>query len=235
LALTVYFSFFLRNYLRSHRYLSEIVLVLVNIIFFWGFLNTDKPEDVVWTVFAVMALVLNMVTVPSLFYLEKGNSLYFALSHSRGRVNFLLSKILLIWLIDFIWVTFFALIYGIRFWDVHYFMVLPLRLFFIGLLMLLAILLFSLFYTYKPWITWILFLLTVFGGIVNKTALFPIESLSKIYAVFILILPPFLEIIYSTVTLQFPFWRIFFVLLAVVQIGVYFLINYRLILRRDFI
>jgi hypothetical protein len=101
--------------------------------------------------------------------------------------------------------------------------------------MLLAIVIFSLFYTYKPWIVWILFLLTIFGGIINKSALYPIESLSHIYAVFLVLLPPFLELIYSAVTLQFPFWRTMFVLLAVIQIVLYFALNYRLILRRDFI
>lgn len=235
MTLTVYFSFFLRNYLRSHRYLSEIILIFVMVIFFWGFLYTSKPEDVVWTVFAVLALVLNMVTVPSVYYLEKGNSLYFVLSHSRGRIHFLTGKLLLIWIIDFFWITLFAVIYGIRFLDGHYFAVLPLRLFFMGILMLLAILIFSLFYTYKPWIAWILFLLTIFGGIINKSALYPIESLSHIYAVFLVLLPPYLELIYSAVTLQFPFWRTMFVLLAAIQIVFYFTLNYRLILRRDFI
>jgi len=94
-----YFSFFFKNYFRSHRYLREILLTIIFNVFFWGFLYSDKPEDTIWTVFGVFGLLLTMVTVPSVFYLEKKNSVYFTLVRKSGRRNFFFSKIL--------WATFF--------------------------------------------------------------------------------------------------------------------------------
>ncbi|MBN2364845.1 MAG: hypothetical protein JXL67_01665 [Calditrichaeota bacterium] len=235
MAVLSFFSFFFRNYLRSHRYLRELLLILIFNILFSGFLYAIEPEDTIWTVFAVLGLMLNMVTVPSLFFLEKGNSLYFVLCRPHGRKNFFLAKILLIWIIDFGWVFLFTIIYGLRFMETDYFVMLPFRLFFLGWMMILSILIFSLSFSYRPWIVWLLLILTVFGGILNKTALFPVETFSKIYVLLSFLLPPFLELIYCAVTLDITFWRSVFLVVAMAQIAFYFFLNHRFILRRDFI
>ena len=235
MVLRTYLNFFLKNYLRSHRYLREIILILIFNIFFSGFLYSDTTDDMIWTVFGVLALLLNMITVPSLFYLEKGNSLYFSLIHQLGRRWFFISKILLIVLIDFFWLTLFSIIYGLRFLDVQYFSILPIRLFLFLILMLLSILILSLSYSYRPWIAWFLLLLIVFGGILNKGALFPLESVSQIYITFSFLLPPLLEIILGTATLDFDIWRIMFILIALIQIILYFYLNIKLIMKKDFI
>ena len=229
-----YFSFFLKNFLRSHRYLREIVLILIFHIFFWGFLYSDKPEDAVWTVFGVLGLLLSMVTVPSVFYLEKKNSLYFVLVRPKGRFNFFCSKLFLIFLIDFSAVVFFAAWYGIRFLDEYYLAFLAPRLGLIAILLIISILILSLSFSYKPWIAWLLILLIIFGGIINKSVLFPINSITESYKLFTFILPPFLEIIYAAVTLDFPFWRLIFLGIALIQISVYFILNHRLIQKKDF-
>jgi len=230
-----FLSFFIKNYLRSHRYLREVVLIFVFNIFFWGFLYGSKPEDGVWTVFGVLALLLNMVSVPSLFYLEKGNSLYFPLLKPNGRLRFLFAKIAAIFCIDFFWVLMFALIYGIRFAEMNYFLLLVPRLMLLALLLALSTSLLSLSFSYKPWIVWLLLILVVFGGIINKSALFPFHSPGEIYALLTVLLPPFLEILFSAVTLKFPFWRVMFLLIATVQIGFYLYLNYRLIQKKDFV
>jgi hypothetical protein len=235
LAIKDYYSFFLKNYLRSHRYLREIVAILVFHIFFFGFLYTNQPDDMIWSVFAVLGLLLNMVTVPSVFLLEKGNSLYFPLIRPNGRHYFFLSKILLILSIDLAWIILFSLIYGLRFLEANYFLYLPLRLLLLSFLLMLSTSILSLFFTYKTWVVWIVMLLIIFGGILNKSALFPIHSFKQIYALLTFLLPPFLEIIYSTVTLEFPFWRCLFLGMAFMQTGFYLWLNLRLIQKKDFI
>jgi hypothetical protein len=235
LVLKTYLNFFFKNYIRSHRYLREIILILLFHIFFLGFLNTETPDDMVWTVFGVLALLLNMVTVPSLFYLEKGNSLYFTLVHQSGRKWYYISKVVLIICIDFFWICLFSLIYGFRFLQLHYFTVLPIRLLLVILLMLLSVALLSLSFSYRPWIAWLILLLIVFGGIVNKSVLFPLNSFSEIYVIFCFLLPPLLEIIYGAVTLEFDFWRDIFIFIALSQIVLYFYINFRLIMKKDFV
>ncbi len=230
-----YFQFFFKNYLRSHRYLREIILIFIFHIFFWGFLYTDKPDDVVWTVFGVLALLLNMVTVPSLFYLEKGNSLYFTLIRPMGRIRFFIAKLLCILAIDFFWILIFTLIYGLRFMDPQYFYALPLRLTLITLLMILSVLMLSLFFSFRTGAVWILMLLIVFGGITDKGALLPVESIAQAYKLLAVLLPPFLEIIYSAVMLNLSSWRWLFLGVGVLQIGFYFYLNYFFIRRKDFI
>ncbi len=230
-----FFSFFMKNYLRSHRYLRELVLIFVFNIFFWGFLYGSKPEDGVWTVFGVLALLLNMVSVPSLFYLEKGNSLYFPLLKPNGRLRFLFAKIAAIFCIDFFWLLLFALLYGVRFAEAEYFLLLIPRLLLLALLLMLSTSLLSLSFSYKPWIVWLLLMLVVFGGILNKSALFPFRFPGEIYALLTLLLPPFLEILFSAVTLKFPFWRTVFLFIAFFQTLFYFYLNYRLILKKDFL
>lgn len=235
MAIGAYFFFFLKNYLRSHRYLREIVLIFIFHIFFWGFLNTDKPEDSVWTVFGVLCLLLNMVTVPSIFFLEKGNSLFFSLVRPFGRLNFFLSKLLLILIIDLSWIGLFTVIYGIRFFDANYFLLLFPRLGLITLLMLLSISILSLSFSYKPWIVWVLMLLIVFGGILNKSTLFPPHSIKESYALVFLILPPILEIIFSAVNFKLITSYLLFLLIAVGQIGFYLFLNIKFIMRKDFV
>ncbi|MCK5455146.1 MAG: hypothetical protein KAJ16_12325 [Calditrichia bacterium] len=235
MVLKTYLNFFFKSYIRSHRYLREIILILIFHIFFWGFLNTETPDDMVWTVFGVLALLLNMVTVPSLFYLEKGNSLYFTLVHQSGRAWYYISKLVLILCIDFFWIFLFALIYGLRFLELQYFVLLPFRLLLLILLMSLSVLILSLSFSYRPWIAWVLLILIVFGGILNKIALFPIKSFSELYVILSFLLPPLLEIIYGTATLQFDVWRGIFIFIALTQIVIYFYINFRLIMKKDFL
>lgn len=235
MALGAYFSFFYKNYFRSHRYLREIVLLVIFNVFFWGFLYGPKAEDAIWTVFGVLALLLTMVTTPSVFFLEKDNSLYFALMHPNGRLKFLFSKFLLIFTIDFLWLFLFTIIYGIRFHEGVFFALLGPRLALMCLLLVLSILLIGLSFTFKPWIAWVVLMLIVFGGIINKTALFPLHSLKEAYAVLTFALPPFLEIIFGAVTMQFDVWRIVFLSIAIIQIALYLYINAKLILHRDFI
>jgi hypothetical protein len=235
LAIKTYVSFFFKNYFRSHRYLREILTILIFHIFFWGFLYTDKPDDMIWSVLAVLGILLNMVTVSSLFFFEKGNSLYFPLVRPGGRVKFLLSKILLIISIDLFWVLLFSLIYGLRFLEGSYFLQLPLRLLLMTLLLILSTSILSLSFSYKIWTVWIVMLLIVFGGILNKSALFPIQSFSQSYVLLTFLLPPLLEIIYSAVTLEFPFWRNLFLLTSLLQIGFYLWLNIQLIQKKDFI
>ncbi len=230
-----YFLFFLKNYIRSHRYLREIVLILIFHIFFWGFLYSKEPEAEIWIIFGTLGILLNLVTVPSIFLLEKGNSLYFGLIRKSGRINFFLSKFFLILLIDFFWILLFSVIYGLRFLDKDYFHLLIPRLTLMFLLMILSISILSLFFSHKPWFVWILMLLIVFGSIINKIALFPIHSIQEFYILFSFCLPPILEIIFSTVTLDFSFWRIIFLCNAFIQIAFYFILNIKFISQKDFL
>ncbi len=230
-----FFSYFFKNYKRSYRYFREIIVILIFHIFFWGFLYSQHPENEIWTVFGVFALLLNLVTVPSVFYLEKRNSFYLALSRPNGRLNIFYSKFLLIFLIDFAWVILFTLIYGIRFWDGQYFLLLFPRLGLIAFFLLLSTSLLSLSFTYKPWIAWLLLILLVFGSIVNKTALFPIHSLSESYIFLTLLLPPFLEILMLAVHLKPSFWGVVFLCTGIVQILLYLLLNGKLMMRKNFV
>jgi len=230
-----YFSFFFKNYFRSHRYLREILLTIIFNVFFWGFLYSDKPEDTIWTVFGVFGLLLTMVTVPSVFYLEKKNSVYFTLVRKSGRRNFFFSKILLIFIIDFILLAVFTLLYGLRFLNAQYFLLLSPRLLLISILLILSILILSLSFSYKPWIVWLIIFLIVFGGILNKAALLPLESLKEFYKLIAFFLPPFLEIIYTAVTLDFNVWHTIFIIVALIHIIFYLFLNEWLIQRKDFI
>ncbi|MEJ2536172.1 MAG: hypothetical protein P8048_03820 [Calditrichia bacterium] len=145
-----YISFYLKNYLRSHRYLRELILIILFNIIFSGFLYTSKPEDMVWTVFGVFGILLTMVSVPSIFFLEKGHSLHFGLIYPNGRRNFFLAKYLLILGIDFLWIVLFTGLYGLKFMDADYFKVWLVRLFLMLLLMGLSVALLSLIFTFRP-------------------------------------------------------------------------------------
>ncbi|GAB4369860.1 MAG: hypothetical protein Kow0042_11790 [Calditrichia bacterium] len=226
-----YFSFFAKNYLRTHRYLREIVTVFIFHIFFWGFLFTERPQDDFWFVFAIFALILNIVTFVSVFYLEKGNSLYFTLVRPHGRYYYFVAKILLILAIDMIWIGLFALLYGLRFWDSTYFLLLAPRLIFMFVLIALSLSLLCFSYNYKPWIIFLYLILLVFGFILNKTA----HSIPPLVKALLFILPPFNEIVFSMITMKFPLWRTVFLGIALLQIVIYLYVNYRLILRKDFV
>ena len=127
----------------------------------------------------------------------------------------------------------FALIYGLRFLELQYFVVLPVRLLLLMLLMSLTVLILSLSFSYRPWITWVVLILIVFGGILNKIALFPIKSFSELYVSLSFLLPPLQEIIYGAATLEFDFWRNIFIFVALTQILIYFYINFRLMMKKD--
>jgi hypothetical protein len=193
----------------------------------------------VWSSFAVLALILNIFTVPSLYLLEKGNSLYFSLAKESGRSYYFIAKSILIILINFFWICLFALIYGIRFMTLDYFLMLPLRLLFILLLLILSTLIWSLCYSARRPINrfFVLtgLLLIIFGSIVNKTVGFPIESLKEIYVILFLALPPVQELIYSAVTLDLNSWRALFLLIALLQIVLYFIVNFRRFQKCDFV
>jgi hypothetical protein len=176
-----------------------------------------------------------MVTVPSVFYLEKKNSLFFVLIRTNGRLKFLCSKLILIFLIDFTAIIIFTMLYGLRFAEANYFLILVPRWGFIALLLITSSLILSLSFTYKPWIAWLLMFLLIFGGILNKSALFPVNSIVESYKFLTFLLPPFLELIYSAITLDFPFWRIIFLIAGFIQIILYFLLNYRFIQKKDFV
>jgi len=238
LPIRAHLIYFAKNYLRSHRYINELVAILIFHIFFWGFLYSDSPDDMVWVSFGVLALILNIFTVPSLFLLEKGNSLYFSLSKECGRSRYFLAKFILIISIDFFWICLFALLYGLRFLTIDYFLMLPLRLLLILLLIILSTLIWNLSFSSRRPINRIFilagFLLIIFGSIVNKQAGFPIEAFRDSYTVLFLILPPIQELIYSSITLDLFSWRSLFLLIALLQIVIYFIINFRRFQRCDF-
>jgi hypothetical protein len=239
LPIRAHLSYFFKNYLRSHRYINELVAILVFHIFFWGFLYSESPDDMVWSSFGVLVLMLNIFTVPSLYLLEKGNSLYFSLVKPSGRSRYFLAKFILIIIIDFFWICLFAFLYGLRFMSADYFLMMPLRLFFIILLLSLSTGIWSLAYSARRPVhrLFILagFLLIIFGSIVNKSASFPIESLTDLYNIVLLLLPPIQELIFGAVTLNITGWGALFLSIALIQIVFYFIINYRRFQKRDFI
>jgi hypothetical protein len=100
--------------------------------------------------------------------------------------------------------------------------------------MIISISIFSLLYSYRTWLIWILLVLVVFGSILNKAALFPLHSFNESYAILTFLLPPLLEIIYTAVTLDFPTWRIIFLVVAAIQAVFYVSLNIKFILRKDF-
>ncbi|MFZ0390007.1 MAG: hypothetical protein WAN36_06070, partial [Calditrichia bacterium] len=211
-----HFLFFFRNYIRSHRYIRELIFITLFNIIFSGFLYGTETDEGIWLVFGVFTLLLNMITAPSVFFLEKSTARLFPLIRPKGRRNFLIAKILLIFCIDFFWIALFTLLYGIRFLEAGYFLLLPLRWLLLGIMQCLSILILSLSFTYRAHFAWVILILFVFGSILNKAALFPIEAASQIYHLLSFLLPPFFELIYSTVTLEISAWRLLFILAALV-------------------
>jgi len=231
--LLTYIHFGYLNYIRQHRYIREIIVVVIFHFFFWAFLYDDKADNSIWTVFTVFAILLNLVTAPSIFFLEKGNTLHFYLSKPNGRLYLFLSKIILIIMVDLLWVLFFALVYGIRFFSADFFLLLPIRLFLIGIILLMTTLLISFSYSYRPQLSWLVFVFIIFGSIVNKGALLPIKTFSEIYKLLIFTLPPLLELNLLTADLTFQHVNSIFALIAVIHISILFLLSYRGMIRRD--
>lgn len=228
-----YIHFGYLNFIRQHRYLREIVVVVIFHIFFWAFLYDKNADNSIWTVLTVFAILLNLVTAPSIFFLEKGNTLHFYLSKPQGRQYLFLSKIILIILVDLFWVLLFALIYGLRFFSLDFFLRLPIRLFLVGIVLLLTTLLISFSYSYRPQLSWLVFAFIIFGSIVNKGALLPIKAFSEIYKLIIFFLPPLLELNFLTADLSFKNVSFIFAFIAAVHICILFLLSYRGIMRRD--
>ena len=228
-----YIKFGYLNYLRQHRYLREIVVVVIFHIFFWAFLYDSEPDNSIWIVFCVFAILLNLITAPSIFFLEKGNTLYFLLSKPYGRRRLFLSKIILIILIDLFWVFIFALIYELRFLSLDFLLELPVRLFLVGSVLFLTTTLISFSYTYRPHISWLIILLITLGNIVNKGALLPIESWSEVYKILIFLLPPLLELNLFTTSLSFAEINFVFIIWAFIQIIILFMLSYKGMMRKD--
>jgi hypothetical protein len=221
------------NYLRQHRYLRELAAAVIFTIFFGGFLSGPQLEDGIWWVFAVFALILNLLTTPSIFYMDSGNTLYFLLVQPMGRKRFYLSKVILIVLIDLVWVGGFALVYGLRFLQPDYFLLLPVRMMILALLLLLSTLLLSFSFTRHPQWSWLIFVLLIFGNIVNKGKLLQIESWSEVVNLVVVLLPPMFEISQVAVSLQFTAESLGFLALALVQIWLLYWWNRKLLYRKD--
>ncbi len=235
MALWAFIEFSFKNYMRQHRYLRDLAAVVIFSVFFGGFLGSDQLQSGIWWVFAVFALILNLLTAPAVFFLEKGNTLYFLLSQPLGRRRLFLSKIILIVLIDLSWVLIFAVAYGLRFLSADYFLLLPLRMGVIALVLMLSTLLLSFSYTYHPQLSWLIFVLLVFGNIVRKEGLLPMESPAEIFKALVFLLPPFFEITSISVSLTLDSWHVLFLLLAIIQVGGLYFFSMRRMLQKDMI
>lgn len=233
MALLAYISFSFKNYLRQHRYLRELIAVVVFSIFFGGFLTTDHLQDNIWMVFTVFAIILNLLTAPSLFFLESGNELHFLLAKPDGRRRLFLSKIIVIILIDLFWVLAFAVLYGLRFMVVSYFYLLPLRMGFIAMVLCLSTLLLSFAFTYHPRLSWLIFILLIFGNITHKTPLLSLESISDLPNLLIFLLPPFFELNAVSISLDISGYNLLFILLAVIQMGVFYFLSRQRMMKKD--
>lgn len=231
--LLTYIRFGYLNYIRQHRYIREILIIIIFHIFFWAFLYGDSTDDSIWTVLNVFAVLLNLATAPSLFFLERGNTLHFYLTKPHGRRYLFLSKIILIILIDLTWVFIFALIYGLRFLSAEYFFLLPVRLLLVATILLLTTLLISLSYSYRPQLSWLVFALIIFGSIVNKGAVLPIRDLAESYKIFVFLLPPLLEINFLTADLSFTHVHFVFAIFAALHIAGLFWLSFRGMMCKD--
>lgn len=225
----------MKNYLRSHRYLRELVVVVIFNIFFSGFLYSPNPEAEVWAVFGVFTILLAMVTVPSVFLLEKGNARAFLLVRPRGRLYFLLAKMLQAVVIDFVVLATFSLLYGIRYAELGYFAALPLRWLALLLILLLTVSILTLTFTCRSWMSMVALLWIVFGSILNKAALFPPAGFSELYKIIAFLLPPNLELIYSAIELKLFGWRLLFIISGLLQLVFLIWLNYRCFLKKDLV
>lgn len=237
MALKAYINFCFKNYLRQHRYLRDLVAMVIFSIFFGGFLtSTNLDDNLWWMVISVFAIFLNIFTAPAVFFLEKGNTLYFLLSKPDGRRNLLLSKIIVIVLVDLFWILIFSILYGLRFLSIDYFLLLPVRVFIIGVMILLSTLLISVAYTYRPHLTWLILVMLLFGFIVRKEPLFPITSFEEFLKPLTFLLPPFFEMISFTISLQIESpLQLVFLITAIVQIFLLFFLSNKIMMHKDLV
>jgi len=237
MALKAYINFCFKNYLRQHRYLRDLVAMVIFSIFFGGFLtSTNLDDNLWWMVLSVFAIFLNIFTAPAVFFLEKGNTLYFLLSKSDGRRNLLLSKISVIVLVDLFWILFFAVLYGLRFLSVDYFLLLPIRVVIVGIMILLSTLLISIAYSYRPQLTWLIFAMLIFGCIVRKEPLFPITSFEEFLKPLAFLLPPFFDMISFAISLQIESTiQLAFSGTAFLQIFLLFYLSNKIMRRKDLV
>lgn len=225
--LAAYINFCFKNYLREHRYLLDLVGMVIFTIFFGAFLNMNRLEDGIWIVFAAFIMIVNMMTAYSVFFFERGNTLTFLISKPNGRRNLFTAKVIVTVLIDLVWVGAFAIIYGLKFLSPIYFALLPIRLLFIAILLLLSTLLIGISYTFRPQIAWLLLLLFVFGVIVPKEAMLQFDSLLSLAKSWVVLLPPFQELIFLSAYIQIHFgpWQWFFLAISLLQIAALYRLN----------
>ncbi len=235
MALIAFVKFCFLNYLRQHRYLLDLVVIVIFSIIFGGFLTSDQLGDSIWLIFSIFALIINIPTALLTFFLEKGNTLYFLLSKPKGRENFLYAKIIVIVLIDLFWVIIFALLFGLRFPSVDYFLLLPSRFSLILITLVLSTLIISFAYAYQAHLIWLIFILFVFGNIIRKEGFFPIESAIESFKVLVFLLPPFFEMHFLTISLDFSGWPLVFLGAALAQIIILFYVSRKRMMRKDFV
>lgn len=237
MALIAYINFCFKNYLREHRYLRDLVAMIIFSIFFGGFLSSSDLDDHLWwLVLSAFAIFLNIFTAPAVFFLERGNTLHFLLSKPDGRKYLLFSKIVVIFLVDLFWVLTFAMFYGLRFPSPEYFLSLPLRIAGIGGIILLSTLLISIAYTYRPQLTWLIFVLVIFGCIIRKEPLFPITGPGEVAKVLVFLLPPFFEMISFVTSLSITSgWQLLFLGVAAAQMLILLYLSTRRMLRKDLV
>ncbi len=228
-------DFCFKNYLRQHRYILDLAAIVIFSIFFGAFLTSGQLEDSIWLTFAALALILNFMTAPSLFFFEKGNTLHFLLSKPYGRRNLFLAKISVIVLVDLFWVAVLAILYGLRYLSAEYFLWLPVRLSLIALILLLSTSLLSFSYTFRPQISWLIFIVIIFGCIVKKAALFPIESFGESLKLFAFALPPFFEMILLSIALELDGWELTFLVIALLQTVIWAGLSWKLLQKKDMV
>ena len=221
------------NYLRQHRYIFELIATVIFSVFFGGFLTADVAGNYIWFVLAAFGIILNLITAHSLFSLETGNTLYFLIAKPNGRRNLFISKIILIVAIDLLLVAILAVIYGLKFWNGIEFLLLAPRLVMMMLVLLLSTLLMSFTYTIRPQLIWVVFVLIVFGYIINKAPLFPIQSLSEVLKLLVFFLPPLQELVFLAMDFDFSPWSVLFLILAIVQTALLGIYSYRRMLNKD--
>jgi len=230
-----YIGFQWQNYLRTHRYLREIAAMVIFAIFFGGFLSDPQGSDGVWLLFAVFAILLTSMSAPSLFFLEQGNALQFLISKPLGRRRFYLSKIVLIVLLDVAIVGAFAMIFGLRFLSLNYFLWFPLRLALITLMIALITALIGLTHAYRPTWSWWIITLIIFGGIVNKGGVLPIAGINEAYKLLVFLLPPLQELSFMCVSLQFTPLSFIFLTVALGQLLLLLVLGLRGTQHKDYL
>ncbi len=188
-----------------------------------------------WLLFAVFAILLSSMSAPSLFFLEQGNTLQFLLSKPRGRQRFYLSKIILVVLLDVAIVAVFALVFGFRFLSLHYFLWLPVRLALIALMVALITALIGLTHAYRPTWSWWIIGVIIFGGIVNKGGVLPIEGVHQAYKLLVFLLPPLQELAFLSVSLQFTSLSGVFLGIALGQLLLFLAAGLRGTQRKDYL